>query len=341
MPSSALRAGLRVSAIVPAYNRAALLDETLCSLMAQRVPPHEVIVVDDGSVEDIQSVAARFGDRVRYARAENGGAPAARNLGASLASGDWLWFCDSDDLWHPEYLGRALRLVAAAPELGFIFGNFLLVRGGIWEGPTKFETAPQGFWQQIPGTAMEGGRILIQPLYASLLRFQPVFHSTLLVSRRLFDSVGGYDARFGRLGSEDFEFVLRCAAHAPAAMIEDALVGIRRHQGNYSASQLRNLLGEIAILRHARVHHGAPAAAAASVIEEEIHLRSRQALELAFAAGDYVQVLALARTLTDMDPRVRLKVMLASWPRHLRRLAVGLALHLAALRPRPAMRRAP
>ena len=109
MPSS----GMRVSAIVPAYNRAGLLEETLRSLMAQRMPPHEVIVVDDGSDENIAGVAARFCGKVRYVRTANGGAPAARNLGASLATGDWLWFCDSDDLWHPTYLGRALRLAAS------------------------------------------------------------------------------------------------------------------------------------------------------------------------------------------------------------------------------------
>ena len=337
MPSS----GMRVSAIVPAYNRAGLLEETLRSLMAQRMPPHEVIVVDDGSDENIAGVAARFCGKVRYVRTANGGAPAARNLGASLATGDWLWFCDSDDLWHPTYLGRALRLAAAAPGLGFIFGNFRLVRDGRWETSTKFESAPPEFWQRISATVVAGGKILAEPLYASVLRFQPVFHSTLLVSRRLFDAIGGYDTRFGRMGSEDFEFVLRCAAHSPAGMIEDALVGIRRHRNNYSASQLANLLGEIAILRHARAHHGAVAVAAASIIEEQICVRTRQALELAFAAGDYDLVPSLAKKLSpsDLNLRARLKVMLASWPRLTRWLAVGLAAHLTGLHQRLISRR--
>jgi GT2 family glycosyltransferase len=338
-----LSAGSRVSAIVPAYNRASLLEETLRSLLAQHRAPDEVIVVDDGSDDDIAGVAARFNGKVRYVRIANGGAPAARNLGASLATGDWLWFCDSDDLWHPAYLDRAMALAAVEPGLDFIFGNFRLVRDGRWESQTKFQTAPQGFWQRNPGRAAAGGRIFAQSLYAGLLCFQPVFHSTLLVSRRLFNAIGGYDPRFGRLGSEDFEFVLRCAAHGRAGMIEEALVGIRRHGENHSASQLGNLLGELAILRHARDHHGAPAVAAASLIDEQIGLRTRQALELAFAAADYPQVLSLARTLppSDMDPRTRLKIMLASWPRSLRRLAVGLAVHAAGRRQGPAMRRVP
>ncbi len=336
-----LSSGPRVSVIIPVYNRARLLEETLHSLMAQLRAPDEVIVVDDGSEEDIAGVCARFTGKIRCVRTPNGGAPAARNLGASLATGDWLWFCDSDDLWHPAYLDRAMELATAEPGLGFIFGNFRLVHDGQWETQTKFQAAPQGFWQGITAHIRAGGKVLGPSLYAGLLGFQPVFHSTLLVSRRLFEAIGGYDPRFGRLGSEDFEFVLRCAAHGRAGAVEEALVGIRRHRENYSASQLGNLLGELVILRHARDHHGAAAMAAASLIEQQIHLRTRQALELAFAAADYAQVLSLARTLppSDADLRTRVKVMLASWPRSLRRLAVGLAVHVAAIRQRPVIRR--
>jgi hypothetical protein len=322
MPSA-----VRVSAIVPTHNRADLLGETLRSILDQEVAPDEVIVVDDGSDDDTAAVVAAFSHRVHYVWTANGGAPVARNAGASLASGDWLWFCDSDDLWHRSYLMRALELVAARPQLAFIFGNFRLVRDGVWAGTSKFETAPSGFWDSLGGERAGGGCILPEPLYGNLLRFQPVFHSTLLVSRHLFGAIGGYDPRFAGMGSEDFEFVLRCAAHAPAGMIEDALVGIRRHPGNYSASELRNLLGEIAILRHALVHHGAAARTAEATIREQIDLRSYQALELAFSSHNYALVQSLAKSLppTTGKPRVRLKILLASFPAILRRPAVGMA----------------
>lgn len=317
----------RISAIIPTYNRAALLDGTLRSLMEQTVRPDEVIVVDDGSEDETASVVAQFPPCVRYIRIANSGAPVARNAGASQATGDWLWFCDSDDLWHPTYLVRALDLAVAQPSLTFIFGNFQLVHDGTWGGRSKFETAPPCYWDGLDVEWVGGDAVVTQPLYSRLLRFQSVFHSTLLVSRMLFQKIGGYDSRFAGTGSEDFEFVLRCAAHAPVGMIWDPLVGIRRHPGNYSADQLRNLLGEIAILRHALVCHGAAAQSARAIIGEQISFRTRQALDLAFSQRNFDLVQSLARSLIGerLTPRLRLKIMLASLPQSVRCPAIGIA----------------
>jgi len=316
-----------VSAIIPTYNRAALLNETLRSLMAQTVRPDEVIVVDDGSEDETASVVAQFFPCVRYIRIANSGAPVARNVGASQAIGDWLWFCDSDDLWHPTYLARVLDLAAAQPSLAFIFGNFQLVHDGKWGGPSKFATAPAGYWDGLGVKRVGGGAVVTQPLYSRLLRFQPVFHSTLLVSRMLFHRIGGYEHRFAGVGSEDFEFVLRCAVHAPAGMIEDPLVGIRRHPGNYSAGQLRNLLGEISILRYAQVCHDRAAQSARAIIDEQIALRTGQALDIAFARRHFDLVRSLAQSLARrrLTLRQRLKIALASLPRGVRYPAIGIA----------------
>lgn len=317
----------RVSAIIPTYNRADLLGQTLQSLLAQTVPPDEIIVVDDGSEDETPQLVAQFSPRVRYIRIANSGAPVARNAGAARATGDWLWFCDSDDLWRPTYLARAMDLAMACPSLTFIFGNFQLVRDGAWRGPGKFESVPPGYWDGLGRERIGDDAVLAQPLYAHLLRFQPVFHSTLLVSRLLFDRIGGYDGRFAGTGSEDFEFVLRCAAHAPVGMIAEPLVGIRRHPGNYSASQLRNLLGEIAILRHALAVHGAPAQSVRARIDAEIASRTAQALDLAFSQRDFDLVRSLAGSLVGerLTLRRRLKLMLASSPRAIRRPAIGFA----------------
>lgn len=317
---------LRVSAIVPTYNRAALLGETLESILSQSEPPDEVIVVDDGSTDDTQSVVRNCFPQAQYLRIANSGAPVARNAGAAQASGSWLWFCDSDDLWRPEYLARVRALIAAEPALRFVFGNFRLVRDGIWDGHAKFQDAPDGFWRDLQVVRPHGDWIFPDSLYERLLAFQPVFHSTLVVERRLFETIGGYNGRFARTGSEDFEFVLRCAAHGPIGVVREPLVGIRRHCGNFSAGQMRNLLGEIEILRHARAHH--PAAHAVSQeIETQISLRSRQALELAFCAGDYALVRNLSVTAkcnwrNGLKPLA--KTFLAALPHRLRSPAISL-----------------
>lgn len=316
-----------VSAIIPAYNRADFLPETIATLLAQSSAPHEIIVVDDGSTDGTEAAVAQFGDAVRYRRIENSGAPVARNVGAAMATGDWLWFCDSDDLWRPEFLARMQALAATAPYPKFLFGNFQLVRNGAWETATKFDTAPKGFWEAIASRKSEVGTIFTEPLYPHILKFQPIFPSTIVMTKALFDAVGGFDAKFARTASEDFEFTLRCVAEAPVGMIETSLTGVRRHGGNFSGNQLKNLLGEVKILRHAQAHHAA-ASRYVALIDADIRLRNLQALDLAFANGDYGLVRSLACEIGKdrLGFKPRLKACLAALPEFLRAPFIALAL---------------
>ncbi len=281
------------------------------TLLAQTEPPHEIIVIDDGSTDDTASVIAKFGPPIRYRRIENSGAPVARNVGAAMATGDWLWFCDSDDLWRPEFLARIRAIAETPPYPAFIFGNFQLVRDGNWEAITKFATAPDGFWEGIASRKAEGGAIFTEPLYPHLLKFQPIFPSTIVMKKSLFESVGGFDAKFARTASEDFEFTLRCVAEAPVGMIETSLVGVRRHHGNFSANQLKNLLGEVKILTPCTGRTMPPRSATSGEIDADIRRRNLEALELAFSNGDYDLVRSLATRIgtNGLGFKPRLKVI--------------------------------
>lgn len=90
-----------VSVVIPCYNGAAYLRETLESALAQTHAPLEVIVVDDGSTDDSAAIAESFGPPVRVIRQENRGESAARNVGVRASRGDWIAFLDADDLWDP------------------------------------------------------------------------------------------------------------------------------------------------------------------------------------------------------------------------------------------------
>jgi hypothetical protein len=173
---------------------------------------------------------------------------------------------------------------------------------------------------------VEGGTIFTEPLYPHILKFQPIFPSTIVMTKSLFDTVGGFDAEFARTASEDFEFTLRCVAEAPVGMIETSLVGVRRHHGNFSANQLKNLLGEVKILRHAKAHHAAAPRYAAE-IDADIRHRNLEALGLAFTNGDYALVRSLAREIGNrwLGFKPRLKVFLASLPNSIRTPCVALA----------------
>ena len=99
----------RVSVVIPAYNAAAYLRRALHSVLAQTVPAHEIIVVDDGSEDGTADYVERTFPMVRVLRQPNGGPGAARNRGVREASGDWIGLWDADDMWLPEKLGSGRR----------------------------------------------------------------------------------------------------------------------------------------------------------------------------------------------------------------------------------------
>jgi len=95
-----------VSVVIATYNMGQYLPEAIDSVLAQRWENLEVIVVDDGSTDDTPEQMKRFegNGRVRYLPTENRGQPKAKNRGLKEANGDFIAFCDADDIWHPEKL---------------------------------------------------------------------------------------------------------------------------------------------------------------------------------------------------------------------------------------------
>jgi glycosyltransferase involved in cell wall biosynthesis len=108
-----LSAAPSVSVIIPAYNVAPYIGETLDSVFSQTFTDYEVIVINDGSAdtEELERELARFIDRVNYVKQENRGASAARNAGLRTARGEFVAFLDADDLWLPSYLDEQIKFI--------------------------------------------------------------------------------------------------------------------------------------------------------------------------------------------------------------------------------------
>lgn len=100
-----------VSVVIPCYNAAPFLRETLDSALNQTHPPLEVIVVDDGSTDDSAEIAESYGPPVRVIRQANQGESVARNKGMDLAKGEWIALLDADDRFEPEKLQRLLKVL--------------------------------------------------------------------------------------------------------------------------------------------------------------------------------------------------------------------------------------
>ena len=104
----------RVSVVIPSYDRGAYLPAAIESVLAQTLPPLEVLVVDDGSTDGSLAIARGYGEPVRVVTQPNRGVSAARNRGIEMTAGEWIAFLDADDVWEPTKLQRQMAAVDAA-----------------------------------------------------------------------------------------------------------------------------------------------------------------------------------------------------------------------------------
>lgn len=128
-----------ISIIIPIYDQADHLDNCLVSIKKQTYDNYEIIVVDDGSRDDVKTVINKhkriFGLKISYFEQENQGASSARNRGARLAKGEYIIFCDADVIMEPKMLGSMLKTLKNNPNSSFCYSSF------IW-GRKKFTLWP-------------------------------------------------------------------------------------------------------------------------------------------------------------------------------------------------------
>lgn len=112
-----------ISVIIPAYQAERFLARALDSVLAQTLPPREIIVVNDGSTDGTSHVARQYGDRVHLIETANSGVGAARNTGIQYATGRQVAFLDADDVWRPHKLALQWDLLRQPPFPNFVFGE--------------------------------------------------------------------------------------------------------------------------------------------------------------------------------------------------------------------------
>ena len=166
-----------VSVVLPTHDRAAWIERSVTSVLAQTHRSLELLVVDDGSTDGTQQVLEQFGSQLTVLAQPRAGAYAARNLAIRQARGEFVAFIDSDDRWLPHRLASQLPLMAR-PEVGLVFGDALHVPAPSHPVPRRGRTCFQT-------TPPRRGRIADHFAWGN---FVPT--TTVLVRRRCFDEVG-------------------------------------------------------------------------------------------------------------------------------------------------------
>lgn len=197
-----------VSVIIPTYNRATLLGRAIQSVLAQTYQDFELIIVDDASTDDTESLVKSFNsEKIRYIRhRKNKGVSAARNTGIRSAKGDYIALQDSDDEWMPEKLEKQMRAFATAPpEAGIVYtGFYMIVKNKKKYQPSASITPKDG---KIFSSIIKG-EYLVSP-------------QTIVVKRECFEKYGLFDERFPPM--EDWEMSLRLSKHYQFKYIDEPL----------------------------------------------------------------------------------------------------------------------
>jgi GT2 family glycosyltransferase len=306
-----------VAVIIPTFNRCEMVCEAVDAVLRQNTRPREIIIIDDGSEDDTaQRIDTAFHGRVHYIQQQNSGQAAARARGIAAATAHWIAFCDSDDLWDGDHLtdfARAVKYFPAADCFFSDFREFSLEPEA--EARSKLEAAPPGWLDAITAGSDSSGelRLLGPAVYGALIAFQPIFPSTLVFSRPLYERLGGIDESIGRIKSEDAHLIRRLAAHGCMALCTRPSVWIRKHSGNYSADHQRNLEGKLLILEHL-VKRGQIPPHCVPLTEQAILKTALELFRASYWNGDYGRTLQAARrlpagTLTVLDHLRCLKAM--------------------------------
>ena len=211
---------MRVSVVVPAYNRADLVGETIDSVLAQTLPDFELIVVDDGSTDHTPAVLARYNDpRLRVIRQANMGISGALNTGFRAARGEFAIMLGSDDRFRPACLARLVAEADRRPDAVLVYGRAQAI--DLHGAPLPHITgAPEPYPGQTQLSALYGD-------FVSTI--------TALIRRSALEQVGLCDETLR--GNEDWDLWIRLAAVGPFVFVDEVLAEFRVHPQRFTAGR--------------------------------------------------------------------------------------------------------
>lgn len=224
---------IRFSVIIPTYNRSAWLTEALESVFGQMVQPFEIIVADDGSTDDTLAVLEKYAGRVKVLTQRNAGPAAARNLGIRAATGDYIAFLDSDDLWFPHTLALYREVIDRHAQPAIVEGAH--VEFDTEQGPPNPDSLqPSSFDVQPSEDYLASSRITLWP-------------SGTAIRTKVLKIAGGFTPH--AFNAEDCDLWLRLGiARGFVHIAQPPVFAYRRHPASAVASLAKSVKGIMAMI---------------------------------------------------------------------------------------------
>ena len=223
------------SVVIPAYQAGGFVAEAVESALTQTTPPHEVIVCDDGSSDDLDVALAPFANRILFLQKAHGGSASARNYAARVARGEFLALLDADDVYHPRRLEALGELSAARPDLDILATDAFCERDGDVVGRFS-STTPFEIDDQRAG--------ILQSCFVG---------GWPAVRRRSILAVGGWDETLAI--AHDWDLSLRLIlGGSRAGFIDEPLMSYRPNPRGLTADRIKSLQERVLLLERAQRH---------------------------------------------------------------------------------------
>jgi len=305
-----------ISVIIPTFNRAGHVTRAVESVLVQTYPNREIIVVDDGSTDNTREAMKGYENRIKYIYQDNAGVSAARNVGIQAASGQWIAFLDSDDIWLPNKLARQIRCVNRKAAK-VCFTNYILSSGkeSIQNMQTVYKR--KAVEEKEYTDALE--LMLVEPV--------GLYVPTMLVVRDLLEQVGCFHENL--VVAEDTHLIYELALRVPFAFIFQPLVLIdhsgeqkRLTNNSFQTRRVRND-AHISILSSVYFRYGGQNHKVITRLRHKLGYALSRRAEIACSDRDYPR----ARRLATDSLRFG-----GDWRTNLRSLAVRLCPQYVAKR---------
>lgn len=208
---------MKISVIIPTYNRIFFLKRSIDSVLEQILKPYEVIIVDDGSSDGTSTMIKKNYPKINLICQENKGVSAARNIGIRASSGDWVCFLDSDDEWKKNKLNEQMLAIKKNTNYSFCHSNEEWIKNGKKINQKKKHKK-------------YGGNIFKECL--DMCRISP---SSVMINKSVFDDIGFFNEDL--VVCEDYELWLRICAHYKVLFVDEPLIiKYGGHEGQLSNS---------------------------------------------------------------------------------------------------------
>lgn len=194
---------MKVSVVIPTYNRYSVLKRAVASVFAQTHPAHEVIVIDDGSNDETPQILQDF-PQIQYFYQKNSGVSSARNLGIEKSNCEWIAFLDSDDVWHEEKLQEQMAFHEQNPKILMSYTDELWIR--------------DGHEVKVPKKFKKFGGLIFEECLSHCI----IAPSSAFLHKNLLNSIGHFDVSFEVC--EDYDLWLRIAQKYTVGLVDKKLI---------------------------------------------------------------------------------------------------------------------